>query len=122
VPAGRLYIDGGMVTPENGEALRERRHAAFNGMLTVAVALDRKGRIASGPQVRAVGLPGDADYDLEEALDDLAAEAESALKRLSGDDRGDDQAVEQALSRALKRAAYRIWERRPVVETTVLRV
>ena len=33
VPAGRLYVDGGMVTPENGEALRERRHAAFNGML-----------------------------------------------------------------------------------------
>jgi ribonuclease J len=122
VPAGRLYVDGGMVTPENGEALRERRHAAFNGMLTVAVALDRKGRIASGPQVRALGLPGDADYDLEEAIDDLAAEAEAALKRLSGPDRDDDEAVEQALSRALKRAAYRIWERRPVVETTVLRV
>ena len=122
VPAGRLYVDGGMVTPENGEALRERRHAAFNGMLTVAVALDRKGRIASGPQVRALGLPGDADYELEEAVDDLAAEAETALKKLSAPDREDDQTVEQALSRALKRAAYRIWERRPVVETTVLRV
>jgi len=122
VPAGRLYVDGGMVTPENGEALRERRHASFNGVLTVAVALDSRGRIASGPQVRALGLPGDEDYDLDEALDDLAAEAETALKRLSGPDREDDQTVEQALSRALKKAAYRIWERRPVVETTVLRV
>jgi ribonuclease J len=122
VPAGRLYVDGGMVTPENGEALRERRHAAYNGMLTVAVALDRKGRIASGPQVRAVGLPGEADYQLEEAIDDLAGEAEAALKRLSAEDRDNDHAVEQALSRALKRAAFRIWERRPVVETTVLRV
>jgi ribonuclease J len=122
VPAGRLYVDGGMVTPENGEALRERRHAAFNGVLSVAVALDSRGRIASGPQVRALGLPGDADYDLDEAIDDLAAEAEAALKRLSGPDREDDQTVEQALSRALKRAAYRIWERRPVVETTVLRI
>jgi ribonuclease J len=122
VPAGRLYVDGGMVTPENGEALRERRHAAYNGMLTVAVALDRKGRIVSGPQVRALGLPGDADYDLEEAIDDLASEAEAALKKLSGDDRDDDHAVEQALSRALKKAAFRIWERRPVVETTVLRI
>jgi ribonuclease J len=122
VPAGRLYVDGGMVTPENGEALRERRHAAFNGVLTVAVALDGRGRIASGPQVRALGLPGDEDYDLDEALDDLAAEAETALKRLSGPDREDDQTVEQALSRALKKAAYRIWERRPVVVTTVLRL
>ncbi len=122
VPAGRLYVDGGMVTPENGEALRERRHAAFNGVLTVAVALDGRSRLVSGPQVRALGLPGDADYDLEEALDDLASEAETALKRLSGHDRDDDQTVEQALSRALKKAAFRIWERRPVVETTVLRV
>ncbi|HEX3919712.1 MAG TPA: ribonuclease J, partial [Caulobacteraceae bacterium] len=122
VPAGRLYVDGGMITPENGEALRERRHAAFNGMLTVAVALDRKGRIASGPQVRAIGLPGEADYELEEALDDLSGEAETALKKLSGADRDDDEAVELALTRALKRAAYRIWERRPVVEATVLRV
>jgi ribonuclease J len=122
VPAGRLYIDGGMVTPENGEALRERRHAAFNGVLTVAVALDRKGRIASGPQVRALGLPGDADYQLDEALDDLSREAETALKKLSSDQRDDDHAVEQALSRAIKRAAYRIWERRPAVEATVLRV
>ncbi|MGH6957064.1 MAG: hypothetical protein ACREEW_10430, partial [Caulobacteraceae bacterium] len=54
--------------------------------------------------------------------DDLAAEAEAALKRLSADDRDDDAAVEQALSRALKKAAFRIWERRPVVEATVLRV
>ncbi len=122
VPAGRLYVDGGMVTPEHGEALRERRHAAYNGMLTVAVALDRKGRIASGPQVRALGLPGDADYELEEAVDDLAAEAEKALKKLSANDREDDATVEQALSRAVKKAAYRIWERRPVVETTVLRI
>ncbi|HEY1752734.1 MAG TPA: ribonuclease J [Caulobacteraceae bacterium] len=122
VPAGRLYVDGGMVTPENGEALRERRHAAFNGMLTVAVALDRKGRIASGPQVRALGLPGEEGYELEEAVDDLASEAEAALKRLSAGDREDDARVEQALSRAVKKAAYRIWERRPVVETTVLRV
>src|SRR5579863_6446170 len=122
VPAGRLYVDACVVTPENGEALRERRHAAFNGVLTVSVALDRKGRIASGQQVRALGLPGDADYELAEALDDLAGEAEAALKKLSNDDRDDDHAVEQALSRAIKRAAFRIWERRPVVETTVLRV
>jgi len=122
VPAGRLYVDGGMVTPEHGEALRERRHAAYNGMLTVAVVLDRKGRVASGPQVRALGLPGDADYAIEEAIDDLAAEAHTALKKLSGADRDDDHAVELALSRALKKAAYRIWERRPVVEATVLRI
>jgi ribonuclease J len=122
VPAGRLYVDAGVVTPENGDALRERRHAAFNGMLTVAVALDGKSRIVSGPQVRSIGLPGDEDYPLDDAIDDLAEAAEEAFKKLKPDDRDDDSAVETALSRAVKRAAYRIWERRPVVETTVLRL
>jgi len=122
VPSGRLYVDAGVVTPEHGDALRERRHAAFNGMLAVSVALDGRNRIVSGPQVRALGLPGDADYPLAEAVDDLAGEAEQALRRLDSDARDDDHAVEQALSRAVKKAAFRIWKRRPVVETTVLRI
>ena len=122
VPAGRLYVDAGVVTPENGEALRERRHASFNGVLQVAIVLDGKGRIASGPEVRAIGLPGDADYPLEDALDDLSEEAEQALKRIPAEERDLDDTVETALSRAVKKAAYRIWERRPVVETTVLRI
>ena len=111
-----------MVTPENGDALRERRHVAFNGMLSVAVALDGKGRILSGPQIRAIGLPGDTDDNLGDLLDDLADDAEAALKKLSTEQRDDDDQVESAISRAVKKAAYRIWERRPVVETTVLRI
>ena len=122
VPAGRLYVDAGVVTAENGDALRERRHAAFNGMLAVSVVLDGRGKLAAGPQVRALGLPSDGDYTLEEALDDLADEARTALFRLSADDREIDHAVEAALSRTLKKAAFRIWKRRPVVETTVLRL
>jgi ribonuclease J len=121
-PSGRLYLDGGMLTPENGEALRERRHAANNGVVHVAIVLDGKGRVVSGPRVRTVGMPGDEDYPLDEAMDDLRVAALEALKRLDGAARDDDQAVETAISRALKKASHRIWERRPIVETTVLRV
>jgi ribonuclease J len=122
VPSGRIYVDGGVLTPENGDALRERRHAAFNGILTVSVVLDRMGKIASGPQVRALGLPTDEAYPLEDVLDDLAGEAENAINRLKGDAREVDDEVETAVSRVVKRAGQRIWGRRPVVETTVLRI
>jgi len=80
VPAGRIYVDGGVLTIENGEALRERRHAAHSGVLTVAVALDERGRMASGVQIQAIGLPGDDDHPLEEALDRLADAGEAAIK------------------------------------------
>ena len=119
---GRLYVDAGVVVPENGDALRERRHAAFNGVVAVSVVLDGRGRIVSGPQVRALGLPAESDDALDDVLDDLADEAENALKRLKGDDMELDDNIETAISRAVKKASQRIWGRRPVVETTVLRI
>ena len=119
VPSGRLYVDAGVVTPENGDALKERRHAAFNGVLNVSLVLDGRNRLIAGPLIQALGLPGDAGYPLEDALDDLADEAANALKRVEHMDV--DESVESAINRAVKKAAYRIWERRPVVETAVLR-
>jgi ribonuclease J len=122
VPSGRLFVDGGVLVPEGGEALRERRHAAHNGVLVVSLALDRKGKLASDVEVRGLGLPGDEEYPLDDALDDLADRAEDVLARLKGDDRFDDAAVETAIARALKKASQQIWDRRPIVETVVLRV
>jgi ribonuclease J len=122
VKAGRLFLDGGVLTPENSEPLRERRHAAGNGVLIVAVALDGKGRLAGDIEVRGVGLPGDEEYPIEEALDDLAKDAEHAVKRLDAGARDEDHIVEQAIGRVLKKSAQRIWDRRPVVETVVVRV
>ncbi len=122
VHAGRLYVDAGVVTPENGDALRERRHAAFNGVLAVSVVLDERGRVVSGPQVRALGLPTENEDHLDDVLNDLADEAEHALKRLKGDDLEMDENIEKAISRGVKKASQRIWGRRPVVETTVLRI
>ncbi len=122
VPSGRIYVDAGFLTPENGDALRERRHAAYNGVLAVSVVLDGRGKIVSGPRVKALGLPADEDYSMDEVLDDLAEDAETAFGKLKGDQREIDAEVEMALSRAVKKASQRIWGKRPVVETTVLRV
>ncbi len=122
VPAGRLYVDAGMVTPENGEALRERRHAAQNGVLHISLVLDRKGRLLAGPQLKAVGLPGDEDYPLATALEDLAEEAREALGSMDGGSVQEDEAVRSLVSRKVKKACQRIWDRRPIVETVVLRL
>jgi ribonuclease J len=91
-------------------------------MLVVSIVLDGRNKIVSGPQVRGIGLAGDEEYSLDDALDDLAEEAETAYKKLAGDTREQDEAIESAISRAVKKAAFRIWERKPVVETTVLRL
>ena len=43
---------------EQGEALKERRHASTNGVLIVSFCLDKRGRIVSDIDIRSVGLPG----------------------------------------------------------------
>jgi ribonuclease J len=113
VPSGRLFVDGNVLEPEGGAALRERRHAASNGVLVVSLVLNAKGKLAADIEVRGIGLTGDAD---------LAEDAEKAFDRLKGGERDDDEAVESAVARALKKASQRIWNRRPIVETTVLRI
>jgi len=122
VHSGRLFVDGGMLVPEAGEALRERRHAASNGVLIVTFAIDAKGRQASDIEVRGLGLPGDADYPLEDALDDLADRAKQALTSMKPEERNDEDLVEAAVNRALKKASQQIWDRRPIVETVVVRI
>ncbi|MDZ4372591.1 MAG: ribonuclease J [Phenylobacterium sp.] len=122
VASGRLFVDAGVLTPENGDALRERRHAAHNGMVAVSVVLDGRNRIVSGPQVRTLGLPADDENAMDDILDDLADEAETAIKRLKGHDLELDDNIETSITRAVKKASQRIWGRRPVVETTVLRI
>ena len=92
-------------------------------MLAVAVAIDGRGKVVGDIEVRGVGLPGDADYSLDDALDDLAEEADTALSRMKSEARLDDVAVEQAVGRALKKASQRIWDRRrPIVETLIVRI
>jgi len=122
VPNGRLYVDGGMVVTEQGEALRERRHASTNGVLVVSFAMDRRGKIASDIDVRAIGLPGDEVTPLGDALDDLAERVEQVVGSLKGEARDDDMVVEQAVARVLKKASQQIWDRRPIVETVILRL
>ncbi len=75
-------VDGGMLTPgeRRGPARapprRHQRRAAHLPRCSTG-----KGRIVSGPQVRAVGVPGDEDYPLGEALEDLAEVAVDAIKK-----------------------------------------
>ncbi|HWW12451.1 MAG TPA: ribonuclease J [Brevundimonas sp.] len=122
VPSGRLYVDGGRLVTEQGEALHERRHASTNGVLIVSFAMDKRGKIVSDIDVRAIGLPGDDEAPLGDALDDLAERVEQTVLKLKGPALEDEMVIEQAISRVLKKASQQIWDRRPIVETIILRL
>jgi ribonuclease J len=60
VPAGHVYVDGSEMMGENNKVLQERRSLGHDGVIVVAVALDRNtGFPAKPPQVYAAGFTDD---------------------------------------------------------------
>lgn len=108
VRAGRLVLDGDVITPADGEAMVMRRRLAYNGI--VIVAIDAKGRA----RVAGVGVPLDEDYAafVEEAETDVM----EALGKLKGAARRDDAQVTEAARLAARRAAQRWSGKKPHVQ------
>ena len=56
VPNGRLLVDGDAIISSDSETIRDRIRLGEHGYVMVSIAMDAKGRIKAGPDVRARGL------------------------------------------------------------------
>jgi ribonuclease J len=123
VPAGRLYVDGGVIVEADNDALKERKRIAEEGFVSVSLAINtKKHSIMAGPDVRTRGLSIADEDEFDLALDDLAEAAEAAFTRLSHAERDDEDQAEAAIVRAVRKAAERAFKKRPLVEVTILRI
>ncbi len=121
--AGRLVLDGDVILPADGLTMGERRKLALNGQVSVAVALNAKGRLVGDPVLRPLGLPVEDDLDafIAEAVEDVREAIEKPPakgKKPRGPQTGDD--VQEAIRLAVRRAATRWTGKKPVV--TVLMI
>ena len=111
---GRLVLDGEVIAPADGAAMVARRKLADNGLVTVALAVSREGKVVSQIEVAAIGIP------LEDDLADFVAEARvdvaNAVAGLKGDKKRDRRAVAEAVRLAGRRAAQRWSGKKPVVQ------
>ncbi|MCJ7422165.1 ribonuclease J [Sphingomicrobium astaxanthinifaciens] len=109
VRTGRLVLDGDVILPADGETMNKRRKLAFNGVIAVALGLDAKGGLRGTPEVRALGVPVEAD-----AEDFLADLADSAMKAFAPG-RDMDKALEKVRI-AVRRCAFAWTGKKPIVE------
>ncbi|MBX3510310.1 MAG: ribonuclease J [Hyphomonadaceae bacterium] len=121
-PAGRLYVDGGVMIDAEDDALRDRRRLAAEGAVNIALAVSAKNALVAGPTISVRGLSMADDEDFDIALDDLESTAKAAFSRMSHADRDDDDEIEAAIVRAVRKAADRLWGKRPLVDVSVLRI
>lgn len=113
---GRLVLDGDVILPADGSTINERRRISQTGVISVAVAIDDKGRLATDPELRLQGIP------VEEDRDAFLREAEDAIEAALKQGALDDDRLREALRLAVRRCATQWTGKKPVVEVMLLKI
>ncbi|WP_157893717.1 ribonuclease J [Aquidulcibacter paucihalophilus] len=122
VPNGRLLVDGDAIIASDSETIRDRIRLGEHGYVMVSIAIDAKGRIKAGPDVRARGLSERNGSPAEGRLEQVADAAEEAFNRLKPDQRMDEETAEGFVMRAVRKACDRIFNKRPIVDVVVMTI
>ena len=112
---GRLVLDGDVILSADGTTINERRKMGVNGLITVALAVDRNGKLAGDPLIRPFGVP------VEEDRDDFLADAADAAARAYSPG-GNEEKTRDAVRLAVRRCATLWTGKKPMVDVTVLRI
>ncbi len=118
-PTGRLALEGGRVVPMDGDLVRGRSRAIFNGSAMVTVVLDAKGRLAGEPQVSAIGLLEAGDVAMADAVIDAVRRA---VGRMPASSRKDDDKVREEVRLAVRRAFRDAVGKKPVTQVHLVRL
>lgn len=111
---GRLVVDGDVILSANGKTLNERRKIAYNGTISVALALDTKGKILGNPVLKLQGMPLEEDED--EFLEEICSAILAKFKKPVGDMRRFSEDVRLMV----RRAAIDWTGKKPVVAVLVV--
>jgi len=112
---GRLVLDGDVILPADGSTMNERRKVALHGQISVAVALDRRGKLVGDPALRTQGVP--VEEDKAAFLAEAADEAAQAVSKGSLE----EEALRERVRLAVRRTATRWTGKKPVVDVLLIR-
>ena len=121
VPAGRLHVDGQVLTSDKAGGMWERRKMAYNGHLAISLVIS-KGRVEDGPIIIARGFSEPDGRPADESMEPIDEAAEAAIDALKKADFSDDEKIERVLTKAVRRAAEVNFGKRPLVDITIHRI
>ena len=121
VPAGRVFVDGYGVGDVGSVVLRDRKHLAQDGLVIVAVCIDRgSGRIVSGP---AVGTRGFVYVKESEELINAAREvAVEAIEAQTDGGYFDWNSIKASLRDEISHLMYERTKRSPMILPVIMEV
>ena len=121
VATGRMLKDGKVLIQQSESTISERRKLAFAGVVSIAIAIDELGDVASDPEIRFTGLPArdDEGEPMAEVIRDTVLDCLDGLPRPKRRDAG---AVATAVERAVRAELNLVWGKKPVCHVSVLGV
>jgi ribonuclease J len=112
---GRLVLDGDVILPADGATINERRKLGLHGQISVAVAIDRKGKMIGKPTLRTQGVP--VEEDKAAFLAEASTDAAAVIPKGSLE----DDAVRERVRLAVRRTATRWTGKKPIVDVLLIR-
>jgi ribonuclease J len=121
IPTGRLYKDGDLVVRSDDVSIPERSRLGLSGIVSVALALDRRGKLAGELVLEMSGVP-QTDANNDSIPDQVAQTIEQTLHGLNASQKRDLSMVEGALTRAIRGTIGRMWGKKPTCHVMVVLV
>jgi ribonuclease J len=110
---GRLVLDGDVILPADGATIGERRRISVNGVISVAIAIDKNGRVFGQPDVRIQGVP------VEDDRDEFLSDAREAATDAAGLEKNAERRRE-AVRLAVRRVATEWTGKKPIIDVLVV--
>jgi len=120
VTAGRVLVDGKSVGDIGAVVLRDRQLLAEDGVITVSLAVDRRGTVLAGPEIASRGFVYVKENEL--LLEELKKAVLAALAERGPDEPYDRELMSATVRTAVRQFANQRFRRRPVVLPTILEV
>ena len=121
VPAGRVFVDGYGVGDVGSVVLRDRKHLAQDGLVIVAVCIDREnGEIVSGPDVVTRGF-----VYVKESEELINAAREVAVRAIEAQTDGgyfDWNSIKASLRDEISHLMYERTKRSPMILPVIMEV
>jgi len=118
-PVGRVLVDGKGIGDVGAVVLRDRELLAQDGMVVVAVTVDRgTGEIIAGPEIASRGWV--YERESETVLDEAKAILREALAARSGEEPMPRDVLQSLLRGTLRRFISQRYDRKPIVLPIIL--
>ena len=119
VPSGRLALEGKRLVPLDGQLVRNRRRALYNGFVVATVVIDDNANLYDEPMITDTGLLDGGEIDLQNAIIDAIADT---LEDLPKKNYRDDDAIISSIKTAMRRIYKREFDKKPVTHIHLIRV